>query len=277
MAGTTATTTLFLSLFSHSQTQCKTPQHPCFKSNIEKRVHILCSAKKKRSFTDQILDYIEGGPKLRKWYGAPDPFSKDESNVEDDDQSEVEEVRDAVLVSDGDSEIGQMVILSLIVKRTRVKALVKDKQTALEAFGTYVEEGFLSNVEGLKGVQHVVLLSQLSAYRGSGGIQALMKSNARKLAEQDESLLMASGIPYTIIRAGLLQSTPGGQQGFSFEEGSAARRNLSKEDAAFICVQALDAVPQRGFIFEVVNGDEKISDWQECMARLMEKAGQQLQ
>nr|POE68099.1 hypothetical protein CFP56_19753 [Quercus suber] len=207
----------------------------------------------------------------------------------------------------------EMVILSLIVKRTRVKALVKDKQTALEAFGTYVEidyglwccmqsmvgdasdkkflkkalrgvrtiicpnEGFLSNVEGLKGVQHVVLLSQLSAYRGSGGIQALMKSNARKLAEQDESLLMASGIPYTIIRAGLLQSTPGGQQGFCFEEGSAARGNLSKEDAAFICVQALDAVPQIGFIFEVVNGDEKISDWQECMARLMEKAGQQLQ
>lgn len=58
MAGTT--TTLFLSLFSHSQTQCKTPQHPCYKSNIEKRVHILCSAKKKPSFTDQILDYIEG-------------------------------------------------------------------------------------------------------------------------------------------------------------------------------------------------------------------------
>lgn len=62
MAGTTTTTpsTLFLSLFSHSQTQCKTPQHPCYKSNIEKRVHILCSAKKKPSFTDQILDYIEG-------------------------------------------------------------------------------------------------------------------------------------------------------------------------------------------------------------------------
>ena len=32
-----------------------------------------------------------------------------------------------------------MVILSLIVKRTRVKALVKDKRAALEAFGTYVE------------------------------------------------------------------------------------------------------------------------------------------
>lgn len=59
---------------------------------------------------------------------------------------------------------------------------------------------------------------QLSVYKGAGGIQALMKSNARKLAEQDELMLIASGIPYTIIRAGLLESTPGGGQGFSFEE-----------------------------------------------------------
>lgn len=58
----------------------------------------------------------------------------------------------------------------------------------------------------------------MSAYKGTGGIQVLMKSNARKLAEQDELMLIASGIPYTIIRAGLLESTPGGTQGFSFEE-----------------------------------------------------------
>ena len=36
-----------------------------------------------------------------------------------------------------------MVILLLIVKRTRVKALVKDKRAAVEAFGTYVEVGRL--------------------------------------------------------------------------------------------------------------------------------------
>ncbi|XP_042947857.1 uncharacterized protein LOC122280855 [Carya illinoinensis] len=307
MAGTSTTTviipsSLFLktrSLFHHYQSSCSS-----FKFDIEKRALGRCSAKKKLGFMDQILDYIEGGPKLRKWYGAPEILPKDASIVEEDDQlEEEEEVRDAVLVTDGDSEIGQMVILSLIVKRTRVKALVKDKRAALEAFGTYVEsmsgdasdrpflkralrgvrtiicpnEGFLSNVGGLKGVQHVILLSQLSAYRGAGGVQALMKSNARKLAEQDESMLRTSGIPYTIIRAGSLQSTPGGQQGFSFEEGSAARGNLSKEDAAFICVEAVEAVPQRGFMFEVINGDEKVSDWQNRLANLMEKADQQLQ
>lgn len=38
---------------------------------------------------------------------------------------------------------------------------------------------------------------------------------------------------------------------YSSWQGSAARGNLSKEDAAFICVEAVEAVPQRGFMFEV--------------------------
>ncbi|BBG98808.1 NAD(P)-binding Rossmann-fold superfamily protein [Prunus dulcis] len=236
------------------------------------------------------------GSKLRKWYGAPELLPKDGTDVEEDDEfPEGEETRDAVLVTDGDSEMGQMVILSLIVKRARIKALVKDKRAALEAFGTYVEsmagdsrdkpflrralrgvctvicpnEGFLSTVGSLKGVKH------LSVYKGANGIQALLKSNARKLAEQDESILVASGIPYTVIRAGLLQNSSGGTQGFSFEQFS--KGTLSKEDAAFICVEAVDAVPQKGFIFEVVNGGEKVSDWKECLNRLMEKSEQQLQ
>lgn len=78
-----------------------------------------------------------------------------------------------------------------------------------------------------------------------------MESNARKLAEQDESVVTSSGIPYTIIRSGSLRNTPGGQQGFSFKEGSAAEGSLSKEDAAFICAEALDTVPEKGLIFEV--------------------------
>lgn len=59
---------------------------------------------------------------------------------------------------------------------------------------------------------------QLSVYRGSSGVQAIVTANARKLAEQDESLVMASGVPYTIIRAGLLVNAPGGNQGFNFKE-----------------------------------------------------------
>ncbi|EEF41007.1 uncharacterized protein LOC8284663 [Ricinus communis] len=300
MAGTFSSILLWQSCLSLSyQNQSKSLDFSPIFHTTNNRSLVHCSAKKKIGFMDQILDYIEGGPKLRKWYGAPDLLPKDGSTMQDEDEfSEEEEVRDAILVTDGDSEIGQMVILSLIVKRAKVKALVKDKRSAMEAFGTYVEsmagdtssmlfikkalrgvraiicpkEGFLSSVGSLKGVKHVILLSQLSVYRGSSGIEAMMKSNARKLTEQDESALVASGIPCTIIRVGMLQNTPGGTQGFNFEKGCAEKGSLSKEDAAFICVEALETVPQAEFIFEVVNGEEKVSDWKECLARLMEKA-----
>ncbi|KAJ1420371.1 hypothetical protein SESBI_14508 [Sesbania bispinosa] len=275
-----------------------------FLFNRENGSLVVCHAKKKISFMDQILDYIEGGPKLRKWYGAPDLLPKDGTATQDEEDDYPEdEVRDAVLVTDGDSEMGQMVILSLVVKKTRVKALVKDKRVALEAFGSYVEsmagdtrdnkflkkalrgvrtvicpnEGFLSRVGSLKGVQHVILLSQLSVYSGKSGIQSMMKGNAKKLAEEDESVLMTLGIPYTIIRTGVLQNTPGGKQGFTFDKGCAASGSISKEDAAFVCVEALDCVPLTGFIFEVANGENKVSDWKECLATLMEKASQQPQ
>ncbi|XP_047939979.1 uncharacterized sugar epimerase YhfK [Salvia hispanica] len=256
------------------------------------------SSKKKLGFTDQILDYIEGGPKLRKWYGAPDILEKDGDEPNEDEASEENEVRDAVLVTDGDNEIGQMIILQLIVKRLRVKALVKDKRVAMEAFGAYVEslagdpkekiflkkalrgvravicpvEGSLYNIDGWKGVQNVILLSKLSVYRELSGIQAIMNSNARKLAKEDEDTVKASGVPYTIIRTGVLKNTPGGQQGFCFDEGCASKGSLSKEDAAFICVEALDNAPQNGLLFEVVNGDEKVSDWKKCFADLIERS-----
>lgn len=125
---------------------------------------------------------------MRKWYGAPDLLPKDGGLTDQEDETpEADEIRDAVLVTNGDSEIGQMVILSLILKRARIKALVKDKRAALDAFGTYVEsitgdasdrsfmtkalkgvravicpsnEGFLSDIGSMKGVEHMVLLSQ---------------------------------------------------------------------------------------------------------------------
>ncbi|KAF5776836.1 putative NAD(P)-binding domain, NAD(P)-binding domain superfamily [Helianthus annuus] len=274
--------------------------YPSSLTNARKRPVLCFSSKKKGKpgFFDVILDYIEGGPKLRKWYGAPDLYADDGSNLEEADKSsEEDEVRDAVLVTDGDNEIGQTIILSLIIKRIRVKALVKDKRAAMESFGTYVEsisgdpkdssflkkslkgvravicpnEGFLSKAESLKGVQHVVILSQLSVYRASSGVQAMMSSNARNLAEQDESTVIASGIPYTIVRTGVLTNDRGGKPGFSFEKGCTTNGSLSKEDAAFICIEALDVVPEKELVFEVVNGEENVLNWKDQFEKLKEQ------
>lgn len=59
---------------------------------------------------------------------------------------------------------------------------------------------------------------QLKAYKGGGGLQAFLNSNTRKLAEKDEQVVIASGIPYTIIQAGTLLDSPGGVEGFNFEQ-----------------------------------------------------------
>lgn len=57
---------------------------------------------------------------------------------------------------------------------------------------------------------------QLSVYESSGGIEAMMNSKARKLAEGDEKAVISSNVPYTIIRTGKLDNSPGGNQGFNF-------------------------------------------------------------
>lgn len=117
---------------------------------------------------------------------------------------------------------------------------------------------------------------QLDVYRSAGIFQAIINNKLRKFAERDEKVVITSGIPYTIVKAGLLQDMPGGKQGFCFDEGVASKGRLSKEDAARICVEALDAVPPKGLIFEVVNGDEKIEDWKEWLGAKIRDAGELL-
>lgn len=104
---------------------------------------------------------------------------------------------------------------------------------------------------------------QLDVYRSAGTFQAIINNKLRKFAERDEKVVITSGIPYTIIKAGLLQDKPGCKQGFCFDEGVASIGRLSKEDAAHICVEALDAVPPEGLVFEVANGDERVENWKE--------------
>ncbi|KAG0562109.1 hypothetical protein KC19_9G118900 [Ceratodon purpureus] len=255
------------------------------------------------SLGDQLLDYIEGGPKLRKWYGAPDQLPKDGGdNRRDDDkpepiEEEEEGPRDAVLVTDADSETGQLLVLGLILKRMRVRALVRDAKAATAAFGPYVEPivgdvadptslkkalrgvravicptkvGAIANSSVVKGVEHIIYMSQLAAYRNEGGLAALFNGNGRRQAEQDEKAIANTGIPYTIVRPGALRDEPGGQLGFQFAQGESITGTITREDAASICVRALSRPPQTALIFEVANKKEKSGDWKASFSELKE-------
>ncbi|CAM6027351.1 unnamed protein product [Sphagnum balticum] len=255
------------------------------------------SSSSSMSFGDRLLDYIEGGPKLRKWYGAPDQFTRDGEPGEEEEEDDAG-VRDAVLVTDAEGDTGQLLVLALILKRSRVRALVKDAKAATSAFGPYVEPvegdvsdaaslrkalkgvravicpskvGALANKALVKGVEHIVLVSQLAVCRNEGGIASFFSGKSHRQIEQDEAAIASCGVPYTIVRPGSLRDEPGGQLGFDFVQGRAVNGSISREDAATVCVRALDAPPQQALVFEVVNGTQKIADWKEVFSSLKEE------
>lgn len=199
-----------------------------------------------------------------------------------------DEVRDVILVTDADSMTGQLVLLSLILKRARIRALVKDGKEMVQAFGSYVEPvvgdvadrkslknalkgvrvvlcptkvGALVDKEIMRGIEHIVFLSQFAAYSNVGGLAALLNANARQQAEKDEAAIRNLGIPCTIVRSAALRDEPGGQKGFIFEEESVRKGVISREDAAMICVKALEFPPKQALLFEVANGENSIEDW----------------
>ncbi|KAH7330925.1 hypothetical protein KP509_20G008300 [Ceratopteris richardii] len=243
----------------------------CFCSHSSRRRHLsVVTASKGRqnnfSLGDQLLDYIEGGPKLRKWYGAPDQILRDGGDIESSESTNegsepIDEIRDAVLVTDADSMTGQLVLLALIVRRVRIRALVRDGKEIVQAFGSYVEVGALADKEVVRGVEHIVFLSQFAAYSNAGVLAALLNGNARRQAEEDESAIIALGIPCTIIRCASLRDEPGGQKGFEFKKGCARKGAISREDAALVCVEALSFPPKEVLIFEVASGDDLVDDW----------------
>ncbi|CAM6123301.1 unnamed protein product [Calypogeia fissa] len=258
------------------------------------------------SFGDQLLDYIEGGPKLRKWYGAPDQLPKDggskkepqpQKPAEGEDEDDEDLVRDVVLVTDAESATGQLVVLELILRRLRVRALVKDIKAATVGFGAYVEPvegdvndkeilkrvmrgvravicptkvGKLADRELMKGVEHIVLLSKLAANRNQGGLGALFGGVSRRDAEENEAAIASLGIPYTIVRAGSLKDVEGGQLGFRYGQDGDVQGSISREDAAYVCAEALDSPPQRALVFEVANGREEVEDWSAVFTSMKE-------
>ncbi|MCO5608555.1 hypothetical protein L7F22_062766 [Adiantum nelumboides] len=151
---------------------------PCLHLPSRRRLSAITASKDRQdkfSLGDQLLDYIEaGGPKLRKWYGAPKPDLRDGKDSDSvgntSEESQIsDEVRDAVLVTDADSVTGQLVLLSLILRRVRIRALVKDTKEMVQAFGSYVEPlvGDVADPKSLKkalrGVRAVLCSTKVHA------------------------------------------------------------------------------------------------------------------
>lgn len=253
---------------------------------------------------DQLADYINGGPKLRKWYGEGDlPIDGGSAVVrnmpEPEDIAPEDIVRDAVLVTDADSPTGEQVVLQLILGRLPVKIITQDAEEAKRGYGPYVTAfagdvgdytvvkramrgaravicpgklGAVLGVAAQQKVEHIVLLSsaEIDQPRGLnlgalfGTEQALLKDPKRELAVQQ------SGIPFTIVRAGKIKSQPGSMMQLEISQNDQASGDISREDVARVLAGALQAPPDHGLVFQVTASrpGRPPEDWVSVLSQL---------
>lgn len=200
-------------------------------------------------FGEQLLDYIEGGPKLRKWYGQgerptdgggfpgdkkPDPKQPPPVDVP----------RDSILVTDADSPTGQAVVLQLILARQKVRALVRSAEATAKEYGAYVSPiaGDVSKapavIEALVGTRSVVVTGRLGPHLLSSALAAgvehivlpslaggktgpfsFLGPDAVLREAQREADAAAAQIALTVVRAKAVSDRPGGDCGLSFIVG----------------------------------------------------------
>ncbi|KAK9837864.1 hypothetical protein WJX74_006738 [Apatococcus lobatus] len=223
-------------------------------------------------FQDELLDYVLGGPKLRKWYGAPDRIPSEvpvkeldaEANELSEEIVEQDIAQDSILVADGDSPMGEQIILQLILARAKLKALVRDPQAAKLAFGPYVKpiQGDTGNAEAVvralagchtlvvpgrlgcllpvaskQNLQHVLLLSSPDA---SGGWISSFLSNGKEIAAR-EAAVKDAGLPFTVIQTGRISDEPGAQSCLELKrspDSSPPSTAISREDVASVVAAA---------------------------------------
>lgn len=244
----------------------------------------------KQSLAESLLDVIEGGPKLRRWYGAEKKAPRDADGGgsepepapggEEDDPADA--AGDAVLVTDADSLAGEAVAFALILASVRVKLLCRDAAAAAMRFGEYARpiQGSVSDAaavkRALRGTAAVVLTGALGAVPAAvaaeggtprhlvllstaagampGGLGALLRSaeDTARSGAQREQALRAAGTPVTIVRAGAFRDAPGGTQALALSAAGGLTGALSREDAAAVCVAAaLGPPPRVARVFEV--------------------------
>lgn len=119
---------------------------------------------------------------------------------------------------------------------------------------------------GDRSTPHIVLVSQIYITRPEALPEVPDTILARGRAEE---ALRESGLPYTIVRPSWLTGDPGGREGLRLEQGDTGDGQVSREDVAEVCVQALLTESARGKTFELYNEPGKPpADWEALFAPL---------
>ncbi|WP_214326949.1 NAD(P)H-binding protein [Nonomuraea sediminis] len=142
---------------------------------------------------------------------------------------------------------------------------VESGTTAASARAVH-EQGVRNVVEAAAPGTQVVLVTQIYLTRADEHPEMGYILGARFAGEE---AVRRSGLPYTIVRPSWLTGQPGGRSALLLDQGDTGDGQVSREDIAEICVQALRVPTARGKTFEVygVPGDP-VADWQAAFAKL---------
>jgi uncharacterized protein YbjT (DUF2867 family) len=126
--------------------------------------------------------------------------------------------------------------------------------------------GMRNVISAVSSDARVVLVSQIYITRPERYPEVRNVIEWRRRAEE---ALRESGLPYTIVRPSWLTGEPGGSQGLRFEQGDTGDGQVSREDVAEVCVEALLNDEARGKTFEVYNEPgSPPEDWAAAFATL---------
>ncbi|PSC69478.1 DNA excision repair ERCC-2 [Micractinium conductrix] len=247
------------------------------------------------------------GKKLRKWYGVEgqvlprDGGQQGEAEPQPEEEEPAE--REYIAVLDADSSpMAEQVVLQLILKRSKIRALVRDVGAAKSGFGPYIEAvqgdssdaaavrrllrgakaavccsklGALLPAAAAARVPHVVLLTASPAGGGLGSLFAGAEQQALGDASR-EAALRASGLPHTIVQVGTLAGVPGGGSSLALTAGGAPQGNVAREDAAVALAEAAERDAAAGSLtlqLRAAGQGDPPEDWQAAFADLLAVSG----
>jgi hypothetical protein len=183
-AGTTKPTMLCVSVSARPHN----PNHVAVVSRRRRAVVSRASGggkkKNQQSLFNQVIDMLEGGKKLRRWYGsdssvgdgsaersggeasdAPSGYGAEDADMDAEEETEDVELdlpRTRVAVTSADSTLGESIVMQLILAKVPVVAICEDNESAERTFGpyaTFASDGWSPGAR-LNGVRSVVVTEE---------------------------------------------------------------------------------------------------------------------
>jgi uncharacterized protein YbjT (DUF2867 family) len=128
----------------------------------------------------------------------------------------------------------------------------------------------LAEAASAAGVKHFVLVSSMGVTHPDHPLNRTL-DNVLQWKLKGEEALRATGMPYTIVRPGILTNDSGEQSGIKAFQGDPldAAAPISRADLATVLVNAIGREEARGTTFEIVgDATAPVTDWSRFFAQL---------